>query len=189
MQKRESPRGDGCGNQTWDRRVSDRSIEIREAVTGDAKALAEYAGALFAERLTTIFLHDNPPTQEDQLRFIQGFEADNAHLLVAVDGDGIVGMAGFKGHGRPQLRHAGIIGFGVALPFRRQGVGLRLLNGLITWAEADPLLSRIECDVFATNTAALSLLEKTGFEREGTMRRAIEVGGEKIDNYLLARIW
>lgn len=169
--------------------MSDRSIEIREAVTGDAKALAEYAGALFAERLTTMFLHDSPPTQEDQLRFIQGFEAENAHLLVAVARDEIVGMAGFKGHGRPQLRHAGIIGFGVAQPHRRQGVGLRLLNGLITWAEADPLLSRIECDVFATNTAALSLLEKTGFEREGTMRRAIEVGGEKIDNYLLARIW
>lgn len=169
--------------------MSDSSIEIREAVTRDAKALAEYAGTLFAERLTTMFLHDSPPTEEDQLRFIEGFEAVNAHLLVASNGNEIVGMAGFKGHGRSQLRHAGIIGFGVARSCRRQGIGLRLLNGLIAWAESDPLLSRIECDVFATNSAALSLLEKTGFEREGTMRRAIEVGGEKIDNYLLARIW
>ena len=98
-------------------------------------------------------------------------------------------MLGFRGHARPQLAHAGVIGFGVAKGFRRRGIAGAMFADLIRWAEASGRLSRIECDVFSTNIAALSLLGSLGFAREGTMRRAIEVDGALIDNHLMARIW
>ncbi len=164
-------------------------FQIRQASLNDAQGLAIYAQALFEERLETMFLHDTAPGENEQEDFIAGFDRENAHLLVAECDDQIIGMAGFKGHGRPQLRHSGIIGFGVARAFRGHGIGHALLAGLVEWARSDPLLSRIECDVFSTNEAALGLLEKCGFTREGTMRSAIQVGDRKIDNHLMALVW
>lgn len=164
-------------------------FQIRQANRRDARGLAIYAQALFEERLETMFLHNTAPDEKEQEDFIAGFDRENAHLLVAECDDQIIGMAGFKGHGRPQLRHSGIIGFGVARTFRGNGIGHALLAGLVEWARSDPLLSRIECDVFSTNEAALGLLEKCGFTREGTMRSAIQVGDRKIDNHLMALVW
>ena len=123
--------------------MSEVEIRIRPASAADAAALAHYAEALFSENLKTMFLHQTAPSVEDEVRFIEGFDAENALLLVACAGENVVGMLGFRGHARPQLRHSGVIGFGVSRSYRRRGIGLRMFQGLIRWAEAEPLLSRI----------------------------------------------
>lgn len=163
-------------------------IEVRPATEADAEGLAAYARALFAENLPTIFRHETAPSVEDEVRFIRGFGSANALLLVATAGGELCGMLGFRGHARPQLKHAGVIGFGVNRPFRRRGIGRWLFTELTRWTDGEGRISRIECDVFATNAPALGLLAEFGFEREGTMRRAIEVDGALIDNYLMARL-
>jgi len=50
----------------------------------------------------------------------------------------------------------------------------------------DEGLTRVELEVFASNTAAISLYTKCGFEREGVKRRARYIDGKYDDIILMA---
>lgn len=86
---------------------------------------------------------------------------------------------------KPGFEHAGNLGMGVLKSYRRQGLGYRLVRAAIdlVWDEG---LTRVELEVFASNTAAISLYTKCGFEREGVKRRARYIDGKYDDIILMA---
>ena len=68
----------------------------------------------------------------------------------------------------------------VVAAYRGKGIGSELLKTVImhSW---DAGLKRIELEVFTTNTVAVNLYKKNGFELEGTKRNARYLDGRYED--------
>jgi RimJ/RimL family protein N-acetyltransferase len=163
------------------------SLTIRPAQASDAEALTAYIAAIVAERLPVLFARDNPPTVEQVAAMIaRHAEDERSCLLLACDGDAVVGMLDFSSHARPQQRHVGSFGMSVARSARGRGTGSRLVRALIAFAAAHGY-RRIELEVFATNTAAIALYEREGFAHEGRRRGAVMVGEEAVDMLMMGR--
>lgn len=76
---------------------------------------------------------------------------------------------------------------GVHLGHWRQGYGRKLLEALIAWAQANPNALKIELQVKATNTAAISLYRSAGFIEEGVLRKRLRLrNGEFVDDLCMA---
>ena len=103
--------------------------------------------------------------------------------LVALDGKRVVGWCDIRVHEGALSRHVGVLGMGVVDGYRGRGIGRALLEACL----AKSPFARVELSVFADNTAAIKLYEKTGFVHEGVRRRAIRLEGDR-DLVLMARL-
>lgn len=115
---------------------------------------------------------------------VKAAEGRNIRMF-AVDGSHVVGWCDVFIGQKPGFEHAGNLGMGVLKSYRRQGLGYRLVRAAIDLVR-DEDLTRIELEVFASNTAAISLYTKCGFEREGVKRRARYIDGKYDDIILMA---
>jgi ribosomal protein S18 acetylase RimI-like enzyme len=67
---------------------------------------------------------------------------------------------------------------------RSYGIGTKLMNEAERQAR-ERHARRIELEVFGSNTNAISIYEKMGYEKEGLKRAAIEMSGGKFDDMVL----
>ncbi len=105
---------------------------------------------------------------------------------IAEDGGGIIAFAciwpftlQYEG-----FDHAGRLSMGVAKPYRRQGIGQKLLEAVL----AATKFERVELEVFEHNEAAIELYRKFGFETEGVKRNARFLDGKYMNIVLMARL-
>jgi putative acetyltransferase len=69
----------------------------------------------------------------------------------------------------------------------RRGIGTRLMNELIEWAEGNPKVGKIELLVRASNKAAIALYKKLGFEVEGRLINRLKLeDGSYLDDLAMA---
>ena len=72
-------------------------VEVRAARQGDEHRMATFMGMLCAEAPDTVTRRP-VPTPEDQRQFLENaFKAERAFILLAVDGDEVVGLLDFSG--------------------------------------------------------------------------------------------
>ena len=162
-----------------------RTLTIREATAADAPALLDYVEAVSRE---SDFLSFGPgefelsvAEEEDYLRSCR--EAENqVYLLGLVDGR-IVSALNFAGGHRPRLRHSGEFGITVRKAYWGQGIGSRMLDALLAWAQATGVVTKINLRVRTDNRRAIALYERKGFVIEGTIRREIRIDGEYFDHH------
>jgi RimJ/RimL family protein N-acetyltransferase len=161
-------------------------FEIREAAEADADALHRYMEGIVSERLPVLYDRPKPPSIEEEREFVRAIrEVPGSVLLVATQGQEVIGVLDFHREKRPQAAHGGQFGMSVASGYRGQGVGTALLAMLIARAPSAGI-SRLELQVFENNHGAIRLYERVGFQHEGRRRRAAIVGGVKIDLLLMA---
>lgn len=91
--------------------------------------------------------------------------------LVAVEGGQVVGWCDIEASPNEGFRHVGRLGMGVLKAYRGRGIGRRLLTASIKAAEEQGL-EKVELDVYASNTAATKLYQKSGCHHEGGKLRA-----------------
>lgn len=71
--------------------------------------------------------------------------------------------------------------------FLGQGLGTALMTTMLTWAEQQPDLEKIELLVRATNSRAVALYQKFGFLQEGRLKRRVRTADNQfIDDLLMA---
>lgn len=160
-------------------------IAIREVTPDDAPALREYAARLFSEDLPGIWRRPVPSLEEER-RFIEGYAAPSSTLVVAECAGSVVGLAGLLGGTLDQQAHVGSLAVSVDREWRGGGIGTRLLEYLIAWAPGHGI-TRLEIEAFSTNTRAIALYERLGFEREGVRKGAALIDGRYVDIVCLAR--
>ena len=165
------------------------NITIREARIDDAARLLEVIPRIDAE---TDFLIRAPGefklTLEEEQKFIQSMVDDKKCLfLVALYGDTIVGTLGFKGNSLTRYQHTGEFGMGVLKEYWGFGIGSKLLEGLLDWAMASGI-HKINLKVVASNTRAMSLYEKFGFELEGRLKDSVKIENEYCDLIIMGKI-
>lgn len=154
------------------------TIAIRDAHEADLAALlAIYNDAV----LTTTAVYDyKPRSTEQQAAWFQAKRAQNLPVLVAQDGDAVVGFASY-GPFRPwpAYLHSVENSLYVAPDRRGGGIGSLLLPALIQRAAGRGLHTMI-AGIDAANQASLRLHAKFGFERVAQFREV----GWKFERWL-----
>lgn len=73
--------------------------------------------------------------------------------------------------------------------YRGLGIGKRLLEQLLKWAELNPHIEKISLGVFSTNESAIALYKKMGFVEEGRKINEIKLNDKQyIDDVLMYKM-
>jgi RimJ/RimL family protein N-acetyltransferase len=78
------------------------------------------------------------------------------------------------------------LGISIAKEWRNQGLGTTLMKEAIAWCESNPLIKRVELEVFGDNDRALHVYEKLGFIQEGVRREVFLKEGRFRDSIMMA---
>jgi RimJ/RimL family protein N-acetyltransferase len=126
-----------------------------------------------------------PPSFEGTERFIRSNVQKDYPQFVALVDDQFAGWCdAIPGDASSGNAHVGRLGMGVAKPFRRQGLGARLMRAVLDKAREHGLL-KIELAVYASNAGAIALYQRFGFEEEGRRIRGRFVDGHFDDVVLM----
>ena len=152
-------------------------LVIREATREDAAALLPHVEAVSGE---SPFLTFGPGefelTVDQEADFLAKCEATaNALYLVGLVEGEIVASSGTTGSARARLMHRVELGMSVRQAHWRQGIGAALLDAIIDWARANPVVTKLDLQVATTNAGAVALYLKKGFHKEGTLRKQMMV--------------
>ena len=151
--------------------------------------LVEELGAYKALRDTILAQHPSAFTSDaaesvgrsaDSYRDRLGLDRPRSghFTLGAWDGAALVGAISCERENRIKVRHVGhLIGMMVRADAQGRGVGRALLNECIATARRADGLEMLTLSVTAGNAAAITLYERLGFERYGSLPRAIRVDG------------
>ena len=116
------------------------------------------------------------PPLESARNFVLDMIKDGHPQWVALSAGEVVGWCDVTPKSRPIYAHGGVLGIALLPPFRGQGIGKRLILRTLDAARAFGL-RRVELTVRESNTGAIGLYKKVGFEVEGLQRAAISLDG------------
>jgi RimJ/RimL family protein N-acetyltransferase len=167
-----------------------KTVRIRTAQPSDAPAIHSITVQAIAEGA----YHISEPqeftftTEEVEPWIRQHAEHPAQLMLVAEVDDEVVGIIHFEPGARKRQAHAGELAMNVATAWREQGIGRRLLEALIAWAQNHPQIERVGLRALSINQRALHLYETVGFVEEGRRIQAIKLGPEQYaDEIIMAR--
>ncbi len=161
-------------------------IAIRHAEGSDAAELVALAAAIGAEPGGGLLTTDAWRPVADERRYLRAVRRHaDAAVLVATDGDRIVGRLSLSRDPHPASRHVADLGMMVAASHRRRGIGRMLLDAAVGWARAVSF-TKLELHVITWNEPAIHLYESFGFEREGVRRGHYLRDGVAVDAVLMA---
>ena len=165
------------------------AFRLRAAEPDDAAALSALIGSEGVFEGTSQL-----PMMPVASRLDRFAKVDPAGLLLvacatASGQEQIVGMIGLH-LVQPGLRRAHVRGLGisVAKDWQGQGVGQRLMEAAMHWADNWAGILRIELTVLVDNQRAIALYERHGFVQEGRMRSHILRDGVFADTYMMSRL-
>lgn len=93
----------------------------------------------------------------------------------------IVGHADLRSKNQLNAGHRVVLGMGVDRNYRRQRIGLHLLENIIGYCKAHPEISWIDLEVISTNTKAKSLYDKIGFKQVGLTKDMFRIDRVSYD--------
>ena len=164
------------------------SLLIRRAVEGDGPAMSALVAALVAEELDTL-PNRTVPTPDEEEDWLARAQKCRAFILLAFEGEEIVGMLDMWAGDRRGTEHVAKFGMSVAKRWRGKGVGRRLMDTALTETREWPGLCRIELEVVHWNAPAIHLYESFGFVVEATKAKAINLRGQPEDLLLMSLVW
>ncbi len=168
-------------------------FSIRSAVPADARGYIALIKNILREQppVDTPYAPDefDPPLEGIRQRISDVAQIENCLFLVAEAERKIVGTLTCGGGTLKADQHMTALGIYVAKDWRDQGIGAALMQRCAAWAQASPLVERVELEVYAQNARAIHLYEKFGFEREGCKRRLYYQHGAPVDMLIMARLF
>jgi ribosomal protein S18 acetylase RimI-like enzyme len=105
-------------------------------------------------------------------------------FVATVDGD-VVGWVHLHAPETAKLSHVAQLTAGVLSEYRGRGIGRRLLRRGVEWAKENGF-ERLYNSVPATNEAGIAFLESQDWEVEAVREGHYKIGGEYVDEVMLA---
>lgn len=109
-------------------------------------------------------------------------------LVGVLDGEIVANGGLFTERPVVRRRHAVSLGLSVAAGHQGEGLGSKLLEALIDYADRWTQILRIELTVYADNERAIALYRRHGFELEGRHRAHALRDGRFVDSLSMARL-
>ncbi|MGE0725436.1 MAG: N-acetyltransferase family protein [Alphaproteobacteria bacterium] len=111
---------------------------------------------------------------------------DGDPVFAAVEGDRILGVAGFVAERKVKLRHKGTLwGMYVRPEARRQGIAGRLIDAVLDHARGR--VESVHLKVAGSNSGARRLYERKGFAAYGLEPNALKLDDRYEDEVMMAR--
>ncbi|MFL6671817.1 MAG: GNAT family N-acetyltransferase [Massilia sp.] len=107
--------------------------------------------------------------------------------LACDEAGAIAGHVDLRARPEPAARHRALLGMGVHRDYRRQGLGLRLIEEAVAWAAAHTGLDWIDLEVLSVNEAAHALYRRAGFVTVGEFADMFRIDGESLAYTLMTR--
>lgn len=185
-----SRRRRSCGNGMVDKEnfidsKMNSSIIFRHATAADALPMIEYLNEVAGETPNLSFGRgEYRRTKEEEEQFILShLESDNQYFIVVEDQGRIVGQITVSATHKVKMRHIGVIGISISKAYWRNGIGRKLMEMAVAWAQDSGVIRKLNLNVLVSNTGAVALYQDIGFEIEGTLRRDMYLDGEFTDGY------
>ena len=169
-----------------------KQVCIRTPVVEDTEKVLDYLKEVFADDrffLTTTEEAKEWQTVEKEREKIQACYDDANKLFVVTEADGrIISMSNIECGEKKRTRHVGDIGISILADWRSIGLGTAILQTMIDWATAHPVIEKLTLSVHATNTPAIGLYQKLGFAKEGLRIKQFKFdNGHYEDGVLMAQ--
>ena len=122
-------------------------------------------------------------------RLSGGGDGANLFTLTAWSDARMVGAISCEHEARVKVRHVThIVGMMVSNALHGQGIGRQLLERALSLLEAEPVLELVTLSVTSSNTSAVRLYERCGFQRYGRLEGALKLSdGQLLDKDLMCR--
>ena len=160
---------------------------IRNWERGDRDSLLEHANNRQIWRnLGERFPHPYTPSDADAWLTVLNATDDPTHWAIDVDGKAVGGI-GFD-RGEFEYIRSGRFGYWLGESFWGRGIMTAAVQATSDYLLHHTDLVRLEASVFEWNRPSMRVLEKSGFCREGTLRRSIFKDGEIIDSVMYAKV-
>ncbi len=165
------------------------SAAIAVPTAADVPSLIALMNLLAAERNGLFIVPIDPVSGVALLREHLAAIAANGNeaVLVAADAGGICALVTGRRGLHPARRGTLEIGIGVHPARRGAGLGTALMRAIERWAEGAGI-HRLQLTVVTTNTTAIRLYRKIGFEIEGNLRACAAYDGARFDEYVMAKL-
>lgn len=162
-------------------------LRIRPWRKSDLDALLRYANNLrIAANLRDQFPH--PYTRRDGLEYLNYVRDADPPMSLAIEyGGEAIGGLGFK-QGTDIARLSVEMGYWLGEPFWGRGFATRAVRASSEWAFDGYKVIRVFATVFSHNNASIRVLEKSGFTREGLLRRSAIKHGAILDQIMYAKV-
>jgi ribosomal-protein-alanine N-acetyltransferase len=112
--------------------------------------------------------------------------ATSCRWAIASPDQGLIGTCGFSNWSLVHA-HAELV-YDLAPSHWRRGIVRRAVDTVLEWAFSTARFNRVHAFVMTSNQPSIALLERCGFEREGTLRAFRIARGTPRDFYLYARL-
>ena len=165
-------------------------VTIRSAQPDDAAPLLAFVHSVLSESpFFGVEADEFDRTEEQERQWIQEhIDGPGKLVILAEIPNSIIGCLSFENGHRRRIAHRGSFGISVREHWRGQGIGTAMLQALIDWAVASPLIEKLGLSVFVTNVDAIRLYARLGFVEEGRQPREIKLGeGDYADSVLMYR--
>jgi ribosomal protein S18 acetylase RimI-like enzyme len=159
---------------------------IRQAKVEDAPCIAEAEREIAQE---PGYFCSQPSELSDQRvkDTISKFLKHKAGIYLVAECEGqVVGHAFLEPLHLKSIYHVAQLTIGVHKGWQEKGIGTKLLEQLIEWARQSETIEKIELNVRASNTTAIALYKKMGFQEEGRLKNRVKVGDQYIDDIVMA---
>ena len=148
------------------------------------KSFHEALSTVAKERVY-IEMIEAPPLEK-----VSSFQTDliskNGPVYYAINDDRVVGWCDVFPEKNPRQNHRGGLGMGLLPEFRGQGLGSKLLSSVLDHAKKFGL-EKVELNVYTSNTPAVALYKKFGFEQEGLIKKYRKLDGQYFDCLALGK--
>jgi ribosomal-protein-alanine N-acetyltransferase len=159
---------------------------LRPFRMSDAESLVRHANnPRIATRVRDRFPH--PYTIDNARQFLRGVTRRGANkteftLAIEVDGQAVGGIGIVLGTDIERITAE--LGYWLGEEYWGRGIVTAAIKNFAPWAMDRYQLTRLHADCFTDNPASSRVLEKAGFTRESTKRRAAIKNGEIKDMHL-----
>lgn len=116
-----------------------------------------------------------PPIESVRAFVLNNIEMQNPQLVV-LDDAAVVGWCDVLRKPRAVHRHCGTLGMGLLPTHRGRGLGLAILTRALAVCRTSGF-TRVELTVNESNSRAIALYKKVGFQKEGLLRNDISIDG------------
>jgi len=168
--------------------LSDEGVVLRLPRDDDAPAIAEACADAEIARWIPVPVPYLPADARAFLEGVAGGWQDGSEGVLAVEDPAAGRLAGMIGlHGGAWPGRASI-GYWLAPWARGRGVATRAVRLLARWAFADPGLERLELMTLVGNDASGRVALRSGFRREGILRRYLSHRGQLMDAVMYSMV-
>ncbi|OGW48150.1 MAG: hypothetical protein A2078_01100 [Nitrospirae bacterium GWC2_57_9] len=164
-------------------------IMIRPANPDDSCAILNTVRSNALER-SYVLMEQYGKDIAAEREYISGLDSKRNLLIVAAAASDLVGcLAALQADAgmRSETQHIVHIGLHLSEPFRGLGIGPKLLEYSIEWADAMGF-KKIQANIFTTNRRSLSLFSKAGFVEEGVRQNRIRMGSHYVNEVLMGKM-